>query len=75
MTGRRATGAELAEHHMVVKACEGIDGVNREAEAFAATFHKSRGVFGEMKRRKHKHILDIFREDDGPIIESLRLVA
>jgi hypothetical protein len=46
----------------------------KEAMTFAATFHKGRQVFGEMKRRKHRHILEVFRNEDSPIIDSLRLL-
>jgi len=74
LTGRRVTGNELQEHHVVVKSCEGAELVVKEAMVFAATFHKSRQVFGEIKRRKHRHILEVFRNEDNPIIDSLRLL-
>jgi len=74
LTGRRVTGNELQEHHVVVKSCEGAEPVVKEAMAFAATFHKGRQVFGEMKRRKHRYILEVFRNEDTPIIDSLRLL-
>jgi enoyl-CoA hydratase/carnithine racemase len=73
LTGRRVTGKELEEHHVVLKSCEGIEPLVKEAIAFAATFHKGRQVFGEMKRRKHQHILDVFRNEEISIIDSLRL--
>ena len=74
LTGRRVTGNELQEHHVVVKSCEGAEPIMKEAMTFAATFHKGRQVFGEMKRRKHRHILEVFRNEDSPIIDSLRLL-
>ena len=74
LTGRRVTGVELQEQHVVVKSCEGAEPVMKEAMAFAAAFRKGRQVFGEMKRRKHRHILEVFRNEDIPIIDSLRLL-
>jgi enoyl-CoA hydratase/carnithine racemase len=74
LTGRRVTGKELEEHHVVLKSCESAETLLKEAMAFAATFHKGREVFGEMKRRKHRQILEVFRNEDTPIIESLRLL-
>jgi enoyl-CoA hydratase/carnithine racemase len=74
LTGRRFTGKELEEHHVVLKSCEGSELLVKEAMTFAATLHKGREVFGEMKRRKHRHILEVFRNEDTPIIESLRLL-
>lgn len=75
LSGRRAGGAELLEHHVVSGATEGAEAVLAQAVAFAATFDKGRGVFGEIKRRKHQPILDIFAGADVAIIEELRLMA
>jgi enoyl-CoA hydratase/carnithine racemase len=74
LTGRRITGKELEEHHVVVKSCMGTEPLLKEAMTFAATLHKGREVFGEMKRRKYRHILEVFRNEDIPIIESLRVL-
>jgi enoyl-CoA hydratase/carnithine racemase len=75
LTGRRAGGKELEEAHVATKACEGAEALLQESMAFASTFHKSRGVYGEIKRRKHAAILEVFRTADAPIIESLSVVA
>ena len=45
------------------------------AMTFAATFDKGRGVFGEIKRRKHQHVFEVFAGPDQPIIEGLKLLA
>jgi enoyl-CoA hydratase/carnithine racemase len=74
LTGRRTTGKDLEEHHAVLKSREGIEPLVKEAMTFAATFHKARKVFGEMKRRKYGHILEVFRNEDIPIIDSLQLL-
>jgi enoyl-CoA hydratase/carnithine racemase len=44
------------------------------AMAFARTFNKKRGVFGEMKRRMHDHIIEIIDEEDPEYIEPLNVV-
>jgi enoyl-CoA hydratase/carnithine racemase len=75
LTGRRAGGAELAEVHAVVRTSEGPEALMADATAFAATFHKSRGVFGEIKRRKHRHILDTFEREDEPLIQALKVLG
>ena len=75
LTGKRAGGKELEEHHVAVKSVEGADALLAEAVAFAGTFHKSRGVFGEIKRRKHAAILEVFKTADAPIIAALKLIA
>jgi enoyl-CoA hydratase/carnithine racemase len=75
LTGRRAGGKELEEHHVAIKSCEGAEALVAEAMAFAGTFHKSRGVFGEIKRRKHAGILKVFRDVDEPIFQALKVVA
>jgi Delta3-Delta2-enoyl-CoA isomerase len=75
LTGRRAGGKELEDARVVTRSCEGAEALLAEAMAFASTFHKSRGVFGEIKRRKHADILEVFRTADAPIIESLSVVA
>ena len=74
-SGKRAGGQELADHHVVTAALEGSEAVVQAAVAFAATFQKGRGIFGEMKRRKHARILEVFATADQPIIAGLRLTA
>ena len=44
-----------------------------EAVAFAKTFNKKRGIFGEHKKRLHKNIVKVMESEDPPIIESLAL--
>jgi enoyl-CoA hydratase/carnithine racemase len=73
LTGRRAGAAELEECHMLEKACENPEELLKEAVAFAKTFNKKRGIFGEHKKRLHKEIINIMDSEDPPIIESLAL--
>lgn len=74
-SGKRAGGQELLDHHVVSAAAEGAEATLQSAVALAANFRKARGVFGEMKRRKHAHILAIFSGADQEIIRQLRLTA
>ncbi len=71
-TGRRYTAADLDPHH-VLKACANEEALMTEALAFARTFRKQRGVFGEMKRRMHKEIIEIMEQQDKIYIEPLNV--
>ncbi len=62
-TGKRYGAAEMEAHHVVMKACPNEEALMAEAMTFARSLNKKRGVFGEMKRRMHKHIIDILDED------------
>ena len=73
-TGKRYGAPEMEAHHVVMKACPNEEAVIAEAMAFARTFNKKRGVFGEMKRRMHKHIIDILDKEDREYIEPLKVV-
>ncbi|MCP4603284.1 MAG: enoyl-CoA hydratase/isomerase family protein [Proteobacteria bacterium] len=70
-TGKKAAAPELEEHHVIVKACKDVDELNKETMAFAKTFQKSRGIFGEMKKRMHKEITTIMEKEDPEYIDSL----
>jgi hypothetical protein len=64
----------VEEHHILVKACETDEALMDEAMAFARTFTKKRAIFGEMKRRYHKHIIDTMDKEDPEYIEPLKLM-
>ena len=74
LTGRRVAAPELEAHHIIEKACTDKDNLMAEALAFAKTFNKKRGIFGEHKRRLHKHIVDIMDKEDPEYIEPLNLM-
>jgi len=59
---------------VIVKSCEDDEALLREAIAFAGTFTKKRAIFGEMKRRYHKHIIEVMDREDPEYIESLKLM-
>jgi len=73
LTGRRATAAELEEHNIIIKSCADVDELMKESVNFAKTFQKKRGIFGEHKKRLHKHIVQIMENEDPEFIESLFL--
>ena len=73
-TGKRYGAPEMEAHHVVMKACPNEEALMAEAMAFARTFNKKRGVFGEMKRRMHKHIIDIIDKEDREYIEPLKVL-
>jgi enoyl-CoA hydratase/carnithine racemase len=75
LTGKRLGATELAESGALVKASTDLEALQEDAMTFAASFHKNRGVFGEIKRRKYAYILDIMTKDDEPIIEALTIMA
>jgi enoyl-CoA hydratase/carnithine racemase len=72
--GKRYGARELEEHHVIVKACEDDDALLRESLAYARLFTKKRAIFGEMKRRYHKHIIEVMDKEDPEYIESLKLM-
>lgn len=74
LTGRRVGAAELAEHHVIEKASPDAATLLQDALAFAKTFNKKRGIFGEHKRRLHQHMVDVIDTQDPPHIESLKLM-
>jgi hypothetical protein len=57
-----------------MKACPNEETLMAEVMTFARSFNKQRGVFGEMKRRMHKHIIEIIDKEDREYIEPLAVV-
>lgn len=74
LTGKRVAAPELAEHHIIEKACADQKELMADALAFAKTFNKKRGIFGEHKRRLHRHIIEIMDKEDPAYIEPLNLM-
>lgn len=70
-TGKRYPAPELEVHHVIVKACENEEALAAEVLAFARTFNKKRGTFGEMKRRMSKEIIEVMDGQDRAYIEPL----
>jgi enoyl-CoA hydratase/carnithine racemase len=74
LSGKRTGAAELEVHHVIVKACENEDALMRESIDFAKTFTKKRPIFGEMKKRMHRSIIEIMEKEDPVFIEPLQLL-
>jgi enoyl-CoA hydratase/carnithine racemase len=73
-TGKRYGASEMEAHHVIMKACPNEEALMADAMAFARTFNKKRGVFGEMKRRMHKHIIDVIDTEDREYIDPLKVM-
>ncbi len=75
LTGKRYTAPELEEHHIILKACDNREALMEEALAFAKTLRKKRGIFGEMKKRMHKEIIDTIDNEDPEYVEPLFIIV
>ena len=74
LSGKRTGAAELEAHHVLTKACENNEALERDTLAFAKTFTKKRPIFGEMKRRLNGAIVEIMEKEDPLYIEPLKLM-
>lgn len=75
LTGRRAGAIELADKHFLEKASPDQSGLMQDALAFARGFTKKRGIFGEHKRRLHKHIVETMDNEDPVYFEALNVMV
>jgi len=75
LTGKRAAAAELETSHVIQKACPDAASLMEEALAFARSFQKKRGIFGEHKQRMHRQIIEIMNAQDPEYIDSLNLMV
>ena len=73
-SGKRTGAAELEAHHVIMKACENEEALMREALAFAKSFNKKRPIFGEIKKRFHRTIIETMEKEDSAFIEPLQLM-
>jgi len=73
LTGKRVGAQELENCHAVMKASDNARTLMEDAMAFARTFTKQRGIFGELKKRMHKDIIKVMETEDVDQIESLKL--
>ena len=74
-TGKRLTADELETHHVIRKACRDQDELMKESMDFAKTFEKKRGIFGELKKRMYKSIIQALEKEDREFIEPLSIVV
>lgn len=75
LTGRRATAEDLLADHVIEAAYPDAAATLAGAIEFAEGFAKSRAIFGEHKRRMHKHILDVMEREDPAFIDPLELTV
>lgn len=75
LSGRRVTADELLEDHVIEKAFPDPESLLEGAIEYASTFKKKRGIFGEHKKRLHKHIIEVMENEDKDYIENLKLMA
>ncbi len=73
LSGKRVTAEELYESRVIVKASSDKEELLQDALAFARTFTKKRGIFGELKKRMYKGIIQVMETEDIEQIESLNL--
>jgi enoyl-CoA hydratase/carnithine racemase len=74
-SGRRFTASELEEHHVIRKACRDQDELMKESMDLAMTFEKKRGIFGELKKRMYKSVIQVLDKEDREFIEPLSIVV
>ena len=65
-TGNRYTAPELEKHNIIVKACANQEDLMAQTIAFAKTFQKKRGIFGELKKRLYTDIVKVLDDDFMP---------
>ncbi len=75
LTGRRVTADELEKNHVIIKSCTSPEELMKDSINFAKAFDKKRGIFGEMKKRIHKSIIDIIDNEDPEYIEPLFVIV
>jgi enoyl-CoA hydratase/carnithine racemase len=72
-TGKRYFAPEMEAHHVILKASANEEALMADVLTFARTFNKKRGVFGEMKKRMHKEIIEIMDAQDKIYIDPLNV--
>lgn len=75
LSGRRVSGTELEQDHVIEKAYDSQEALMHGAIEYAKTFDKKRTIFGEHKKRLHKHIISVIDTENNALIESLSLMV
>lgn len=73
LTGKRVAALELEQSRVIEKASENAQTLIEDALEFAAAFNKKRVIFGELKKRMHRHIVKVMDTEDVEQIETLNL--
>lgn len=74
LSGRTVTAPELEKNGIITKACNDKNHLMEEALSFAERFDKGRAVFGEIKKRMNKNIIQTIETEDALLVESLTLI-
>ena len=74
LLGKRMGAVELEASHVIIKACANEEELMKETLAFAKTFNKKRPIFGELKKRFNKEIIEIIDKEDPLYLEPLNLM-
>ena len=74
-TGKKMGAQELEADHVVLKASANAEELMADALAFARTFNKKRPIFGELKKRMNRHIIDVMEREDPEYIDAVNLTA
>ncbi len=69
-SGKRYGAADLERHGIIEKACADEADLMASAEAFAQSYRKKRGIFGEMKRRFNGSIIEVMDREDSRYIDG-----
>ena len=75
LTGKRMVGAELEADKVVMKACQSQEELMEQTVAFARTFKKGRPIFGELKKRFTREIIEAIDNQDAAYIEPLNIIV
>lgn len=73
LSGKRVGAQELYDSHVIFKASDNREELEKDALQFAETFMKKRSIFGELKKRMHKDIIRVMETEDIEQIDSLKL--
>lgn len=74
LSGKRYGAADLERHGVIEKACADEADLMTQAAAFAKSYKKKRGIFGEMKRRLNARIIEIMDNEDARYVDSETLL-
>lgn len=74
LMGKRMGALELEASHVITKACANAEELMKETLAFAKNFSKKRPIFGELKKRFNKEIIEIIDKEDPVYLEPLNLL-
>lgn len=75
LTGKRMDAGELERDRVIYKACRDDEELMAEALAFANSFNKNRAIFGELKKRFNREIIEAIDTQDPAYIEPLKILV